>query len=391
MVPILFIKIKNAINYFFTSIILFLIKLGSRKEKKGTLLLIRLDFIGDYILFRNFLGIIRNSAKYKNYNITLCGNIAWKDLAETFDKKVVNRFIWIDNKKFYRNLFYKYRVLNRIYKLGFETVIEATHSRAILYGDTIVNASKARIRIGSEGSGEKHVVWKRKLFTDKLYSSLIKISDNNLFEFEINRELFNSLLGEEINITKPDLDTSMLQQSEKIKNRYVLLFPGASQHNKKWSSKNFKEVAEFVIDNFPFNIALSGSKNESYLFDEIVPVNSGNRFLNFFGNTLAELSKLIAEAKLLISNETSAIHIAAAVNTPFICISNGSHFGRFHPYPKEIFEEAYFIYPTEIVNKINDIKGLSEQYRFGSDLNINQIKPETVIPVIKKLLTKFEV
>jgi ADP-heptose:LPS heptosyltransferase len=198
------------------------------------------------------------------------------------------------------------------------------------------------------------------------------------------------LLGEEINITKPDMDTSMLRRSEKIKNRYVLLFPGASQYNKKWSSRNFKKVAEFIFNNFPLDIALSGSKQESYLFDEIVPVNSGNRFLNFFGNTLPELAKLISEAELLLSNETSAIHIAAAVNTPFICISNGNHFGRFHPYSKEIFEEAFFIYPQEIMDKINDIKVLSNKYRFGSDLNINQIKPETVIPIIKKLLTKPE-
>ncbi len=95
---------------------------------------------------------------------------------------------------------------------------------------------------------------------------------------------------------------------------------------------------------------------------------------------------MISETELLISNDTSAIHIAAAVGTPFICISNGSHFGRFHPYPPEIFDKAYYIYPPEIMNNLNDIELLKNQYRFSSDLDINEIKPQVVKEVIKKVL-----
>ena len=380
-------KVKNLLNY----LIYLLIDISlpaPNKISPNTLLIIRLDAIGDYLLFRNFLAAIKSSGKYKNHKITLCGNIIWKDLAEQFDKDTVNEFTWVDRKKFYKDISYKFNLLKEIRKKGFETVVSATHSREILYDDIIVKSSQARIRIGSEGSGEKYTAWKRKLLTNKLYTTLIKISDNNLFEFEINKELLSSLLKEEVRITKPFLDTSGIQKSEKLRNRYVLLFPGASHHNKMWSSSNFKETANFILNNFSFDIAISGSKKESYLFDEIIPLNSGNRLFNLFGNTLVELAKLIAEADLLISNETSAIHFAASVNTPFICISNGSHFGRFHPYPKEIFEGAYFIYPPEIMNKIDNIHELNEKYRFDSNLDINEIKPYAIIPIIKKILTK---
>ena len=50
------------------------------RTKKNTLLLVRVDEIGDYVLWRNVLSCIRNAERFKNYHITLCGNQAWKDM-----------------------------------------------------------------------------------------------------------------------------------------------------------------------------------------------------------------------------------------------------------------------------------------------------------------------
>ena len=51
---------------------------------------------------------------------------------------------------------------------------------------------------------------------------------------------------------------------------------------------------------------------------------------------LAELAELLRSAELLISNETSAVHIAVAVSTPSVCVLGGGHYGRFMPYPSDI-------------------------------------------------------
>src|ERR1700709_434902 len=65
------------------------------------LLIIKTDAIGDYILFRNFIEIIRNSVLYKDYEIDLLGNPRWRDTAEKYDGQYVNRFIFIDSDAFY--------------------------------------------------------------------------------------------------------------------------------------------------------------------------------------------------------------------------------------------------------------------------------------------------
>jgi ADP-heptose:LPS heptosyltransferase len=50
--------------------------------------------------------------------------------------------------------------------------------------------------------------------------------------------------------------------------------------------------------------------------------------------TLLGLATLLQRARLVVSNETSAVHLAAAVGTPSVCILGGGHFGRFLPYAK---------------------------------------------------------
>ena len=60
-----FIKLRNLINYFTYLIIDFFLP-SEQKINLNTLLIIRLDAIGDYLLFRNYLSVIRTSKKYKN-------------------------------------------------------------------------------------------------------------------------------------------------------------------------------------------------------------------------------------------------------------------------------------------------------------------------------------
>ena len=379
----MYIKIRNLFNYIgFILINSFIKKRG--KYTPNSLLLIRLDAIGDYILFRNFIYILKEGSKYRDYNITLCGNLLWKELAETLDKDIIDNFIWIDRKRFYGNLLYKFGILKKINVQRFETAIEATYSREILFGDEIIKVTGAKERIGNKGSLDKHAKWKRNLFSDKWYTRLITSSSDNLFEFLRNKEFFQSLLGEKVEIKKPSIDTSKII-FDKLKNKnYIVLFPGGSTKERRWDINNFLEIARYILKNTTFDIVIDGSKKEIFLSQYIWDNLKSERVIITTGSTsLLEMAKLLADSKLLISNETSAVHFAAAVNTKFICISNGAYYNRFHPYPKEIFECAYYVYPKEIMEDRNFD---ADEYRFSSKLDINTIKPEKVIDLINKLI-----
>ncbi|MFZ0456229.1 MAG: glycosyltransferase family 9 protein [Ignavibacteriaceae bacterium] len=377
-------KIINLFNFLVFLILLPFINNKKIKPLPDSILIIRLDAIGDYVLFRNFIRILKESSKYRNYKITLCGNIIWKELAECLDGDVVDDFIWIDRKKFYGNLIYKYKILSEIHNRRFEIAIETTYSRDILYGDEIIRVSRAKERIGNTGSLDKHANWKRNLFSDRWYTKLIQSKENNVFEFYRNKEFFSNLLETNIDIKKPSIDVSGIFFNKLAATNYIVLFPGGSSEKRRWNINNFLEVAKYILDNSNYDIVVDGSKKEiklaQYIWDNL---KSQRVFITAGSTSLTEMAKLLSAADLLISNETSAVHFAAAVNTKFICISNGTFYNRFHPYPKEVFNDSYYIYPDEIINNPDFNKDI---YRFESSLDINQIKPEKVKEVLKKLI-----
>src|SRR5690349_12660253 len=75
-------------------------ELDSFQQKGKKLLIIRLDDIGDYILFRNSLSAYKSSERWKGYQITLLGNEAWKQLFESFDTSTTDNSIWINKRKY---------------------------------------------------------------------------------------------------------------------------------------------------------------------------------------------------------------------------------------------------------------------------------------------------
>lgn len=385
---LIIIKFFNLIRYFIYLILDFIISFNKQKVKPNTLLLIKLDSIGDYLLFRNFIDHIKKSEKFKNYKITLLGNIIWKELSETFDGHTIDNFIWLERQKFNRKILYKFQILKLIYNHGFETVIECSYSREILFGDSIVKTSRAANRIGSTGSQDGYAKWKRNLLSDKFYTELIPSSNQINFEFYRNKDYFSKILNVNLDIIKPVLNTDKIGKYD-FKKEYIVVFPGANHSKRRWNAEKYSRVIAHLLKHYEFDMVLAGSMSDYNIADEIFNKLKSERVINFAGKTtLPQLAKLISDSKLLISNETSAIHFAASLSKPFVCISNGNHFGRFHPYPKEMGIKEIFIYPDEIMKKISDGEYLKAKYGFGSELDINSIHENLVISAVEEFLTK---
>lgn len=387
MIKIYLIKYLNIFRFLIYRVIDFIISFPPQIESPNTLFIIRLDSIGDYILLRNFLGTFRKSEQYNKYKITLCGNKIWKEIADEYDRDIIDDFLWMDRKKFSNNFIYKYKFLKKIYKAGFEVAVDMTFTRELLFGDSIIKTSHAKVRIGSEGSLEKHTAWKRKLLTDRYYTRLFPASKTNLFEFFRNKNFFEELLGFKIDIRKPSLPDTTKVSSYSFSGKYAVIFPGAADSWRKWKPAYFTKVLKFIRQHYNFLVIIAGSQRDTKIAQSITSGIDNSDFRNLTGKTsLLELIELMRNAEILISNETGAVHIAVAVDTPFVCISNGNHFGRFNPYPKEIYDKGFYVYPSEITGQMDNYEYLAERYRFSSNLDINEIKPETVIKIILRVL-----
>lgn len=386
-IKILLVKFFNLVNFLLNSFLIKIIQLTKRNIKGKTLLIIRLDSIGDYVLVQNFFNLIKQDSPYKNFSITLCGNITWKDLGEYCNRDAFDKFIWINKRKFKWNIPYKFRILKLIYQSGYEIAIETTFSREILFGDTIIKASKAKERIGSTGSPESYVKWKRNLFSDNYYTKLITQSDKNLFEFNRNKEFFEKLFHKKIELVKPSLNFDDVKIQLPTDKEFLIVVPGAQEKARRWSEKNFSELIKHFLKEYQYDILLAGSSSEKSTIVKIIDGINSERVFDISGKTsLPQFGKIISMAKLLISNETSAVHFAAAVNTPFVCISNGQRFGRFMPYPAEMKINGTYIFPPKMEEHYFDKEYLIENFNMFLDLNINDIDISYVIFNLKKQL-----
>jgi ADP-heptose:LPS heptosyltransferase len=116
---------------------------------------------------------------------------------------------------------------------------------------------------------------------------------------------------------------------------YYVLFPGGSWKGRQWPVSSFIEVAEKLYRRTGWKGVVCGGPSDHQLAVTLC-ARSNAPLLNWAGCTdLAQLAAILSAARLLLTNETSAVHIASAYGVPTICLLGGGHYGRFMPYHVE--------------------------------------------------------
>jgi len=117
---------------------------------------------------------------------------------------------------------------------------------------------------------------------------------------------------------------------------YYVVFPGAGTPDRRWPVQNFSMLSSLIYRATGWVGVICGGSGEETIATALTE-KCDAPLLNRTGQTsLPDLISVIAGARLLIGNETGAIHIAAAVSTPSVCILGGGHYGRFMPYRPEL-------------------------------------------------------
>lgn len=351
-----------------------------------TLLIIRLDALGDYILFRNFLSILRMNSPYTDYEITLLGNPKWKDIALRWDHAYVDRFIWLDPQRFRRNAIYQFRCLYQLQTIGFETLLASTHSRTRLM-DRLARLLRAQTKIASQGD---RFNLQRAPHHDTLspYTMIIPSADEATFEFIRNRHFFERLFNMSIQLHKPELSIDTQTTPATLPKQFAVLVPGARHPRRRWSPNNFAQIARHLTMKYHYAVVLVGDKEDEAVGKQIK--QTCPEAINLIGQTrTGQFVEILGSSDLVISNETSAIHIAAALDKPAICIANDRFFGRFHPYPPTIAPNITTLYPPAIQDRLEEYDLLVQEYGHRSQLDVNSITVPRVLCVIEQKMASL--
>lgn len=299
-----------------------------RDSSRKKLLVVRLDAIGDFVLWLDAARSLRKIYPAEHFELTLFGNAKWTDLAQR--EECFDHIVPVDIGALLQTLRYRRHILRKIRDARYQVVVNPTNSRHIISDDSLVRASGAETRIGCRGDST-NTLWHLKPFADRWYTRLIAATNGPLMELQRNAEFMRSLGAADSNATLPHLSAGTLPQGF-VTGDYFVLFPVAGLPERCWPAKSFLEIARRIHDVTGWFGVLCGGQGEETL-GEIIADGATFPMSNWLGKTnLLELSAIISGARLLIGNETSAVHIAAAVRTPSICLLGGGHFGRFVPY-----------------------------------------------------------
>lgn len=348
---------------------------------KRRLLIVRLDAIGDFILFLDTFKEYKKLYPATDWEITFLGNQTWVDLAKKLP--YADQYWFIDCKKFSREPLYRYRLLKKVRQASFDVAIQPTLSRDYAVGDAVIRASNAPVRIGSAGDRSNILAWQKRR-SDRWYSRLIPALDQPLMELDRNAEFIRGLGLHKFQASTPvyPIDTlSQLPQESPfiIDVPYFVIAPGAGFVEKRWSEKNFASVTESLFRRTGWTPVICGEPIEAPLAEKVTCFAPKLPWRNFVGKTtLAQMLHILNRAKLFVGNDSSAVHMAAAIGTPAVCIMGGGHFGRFFPYGN--------LNRNKIVYKKMDCFGCNWRCKYSKIRCIEDIEVKDVLEAVQSVL-----
>jgi ADP-heptose:LPS heptosyltransferase len=295
--------------------------------ERGDTLVIRTNRLGDFILWLDAAKEIRRIPGLPGRLVLLTTRPSdeLRDELAAFDE------VWsFDLTRMRSDLGYRRRLLRRIAKHRFSAVLNTVLSRDPLVDDAIVRASGAPRRIGVAGDLSIAKAWEQRC-TDGWYTELYPAPSRALMELQRLQRYF-SLLGAAYDCAVPKLRGVYARPTGLTANPYYVMAPGASWSGKTWPVERFKEIARRTHEKTGWAGVACGGRDEmsvtaALCAGDMPPLHdSGGR------TTLHELIGLIAHASLVVCNDTSVAHIAAAVRAPSVVVVGGGHFGRFLPY-----------------------------------------------------------
>lgn len=355
------------------------------------LLIIKSDGIGDYFLFRPFLPVIKAYAKQKDWPVTLLVQNPVYTFSVKHDQDTVDYWTLFNQNLYMKSLLYRFSFNRKIRKKRYETAFIPMTSRNINSHDTLIRNCISTEKVGVINDSYNSYLKKSAKISDGWFTKLL---DPEIlpydFEYIRNRKIIAAFTGvpsEEVekteNINLPVTLKEMVPKSG------IVLFHGASSEKKRWHPDNWITL----FREFPSSeIVLCGGGQEvdqgKYLAKKLA--SFGHDVDDQTGTTtLEQMIDFIGNSKILLTNETMAVHIAFLCKTPALVITNGNHYLRFHPYPQKLAPKIHFVYPDRFRENESEIsERIHKTGKYLTSFDINEIEPKQVLNELNNLLSR---
>ena len=307
------------------------------EPRAGRVLIVRNDSIGDYLLYRPWLRRMAEELHARGSHLTLAANALWAPLAREWDADLFDELLVVDFGRFQRDLTYRAATLATVGAGGYGTLIYPLHVREPAV-ENFFRFLRAPERVGSQG---EHRTDPWFVALDQGYTCLLPTARATRFEYDRNQEFFENWRGHPdphpAPLGVPSAAAAVARFQAELGPKYLVLFPGASARAKRWPAARFAQLARALHEHYgaEFALVLAGSPDDAGHAHQIRQALGGAPYLiDYCGRTsLPELAALLRGARLLVSNDTVAAHLAVQASTPCITVLMGENYGKFFPYP----------------------------------------------------------
>ena len=303
------------------------------KKNKG-LLVVRMDGIGDMVLFRRTLEDYERVFNVKKTDITVLGCKSWGAIGNIIFEGY--GLCIIDEHAFARRVFYRFWVGLIARQIAPEITICDSYLRRAMMADSLVWMVNAPRSISSipfinESTRAEYTYYLSQV------DQLVDTGPYPTHEIIRHYQFLSEILGETIQPKLPKInwrDQPLQTVYDIQKSPYAVLNPGSNEYGRRWPFKNYLKIADY-LRNEGLRVVIVGGKNEK-VFDSHNDFNNDEIF-DLSGKTeLSQLLDIIKHATCVISNDTGPAHLSIALGTPTVVVVGGGHFGSFVPYPEEV-------------------------------------------------------
>lgn len=300
-------------------------------DGRKRVLFVRFDGIGDYVIWTSSFDLIRSLYPDNEYERILVANRSIKDLVA---HEMFERTVFVDQQRFVTSPAYRFSVMRQVSGFRADIAVNPRLSREFLWNDSVIRVSAAAERIGTHGISNRMTPL-QKTISDRWYTKLTPPPLEGEHE-SISNDKFLSLAA---GVPSPsDHQPPRIAVTRHFGHglepgEFAVIFPGAHLADKRWPAEKFAAIIGHLQDRYGLRCVIAGSPADT---ERAAVINSHcqGRAVDLTGKTgLPELTRLIGDSRIVVTNDTSAAHIAVAEDVPVVVITPGNHIGRFFPYP----------------------------------------------------------
>jgi lipopolysaccharide heptosyltransferase II len=100
----------------------------------------------------------------------------------------------------------------------------------------------------------------------------------------------------------------------------VILHPGANWSHKRWAPERFAALGDRLAERHAVHVVITGGPDDQGLVEQVARTMHQPAIVLAGRTTLRQFGGCVAQANLVIANDTGVLHLAAALSRPLIAL-----------------------------------------------------------------------